>query len=272
MPPSLRCKYSRRPNNSKNVRPPRCCSCPPRSGHRHMEMTLALVLLSFLLLCLESESRSLPYVSTVTPPTGPEGGGYPVSIIGRNLGFLDLDCLIMFGDAVGVKPTVVDAWDKIEVIAPVCKNCGEIQIQAVCGGKKSNKVPFTFQNECYGPTPGSELTKIPSLYSARENCTVCMDLVHLTMSAAPDQASYQALQFAMSDACYSPHFKQWTAPGTKCNRNYKDACKLLLGTIQDDLVDYMWELWDTKDGYWNGGLPNKVCQRVKKCNPNDLWT
>ena len=231
-----------------------------------------LVLLSFLIVSLKVESRSMPYVSSIEPPSGPEAGGYTVSIVGRNMGFLDIDCQVYFGDALGEKLTVVDAWDKIEVIAPVCKNCGNVEVQVVCAGKKSNKVPYTFLNVCYGPTEGTKWTKLPTLYSARENCTLCQDLVHLTMAAAPDQASYQALHYAMSDACYSPHFKKWTAPGTKCNRNYKDACKLLLGTIQDDLVDHMWELWDSKDGYWNGGLPNKVCQHVKKCNPNDLWT
>ena len=40
----------------------------------------------------------------------------------------------------------------------------------------------------------------------------------------------------------------------------------ILREIGDDLVDTMWELWDTKDGYWNGYLPNRVCQRLFKCN------
>ena len=33
------------------------------------------------------------------------------------------------------------------------------------------------------------------------------------MAQAPDKASYQALQFAMQDGCYSNHFKKWTFPG-----------------------------------------------------------
>ena len=130
----------------------------------------------------------MPYVSTISPPNGPEVGGYIVTVIGRNMGFLDLDCIVMFGDAVGVKPTVVDPWDKIEVTAPVCKNCANTEIQVICNGMRSNKVPFTFENECYGPTRDGALKKLPELYSARENCTLCMDLVHLTMALAPDKA------------------------------------------------------------------------------------
>jgi hypothetical protein len=237
------------------------------------KLSFACLLQSLCLLFVyRSEGRSVPYVSTISPPNGPEVGGYIVTVIGRNMGFLDLDCIVMFGDAVGVKPTVVDPWDKIEVTAPVCKNCANTEIQVICNGMRSNKVPFTFENECYGPTRDGALKKLPELYSARENCTLCMDLVHLTMALAPDKASYQALQYAMADACYSPHFTKWTMPGTKCIRNYKDACRALLGTIGDDLADYAWELWDTKEGYWNGALPNRVCQRVKKCDPYAVWT
>ena len=216
------------------------------------------------------QSRAVPYVSTVTPEHGPEDGGYVVALTGRNLGFLDIDCDIMFGKLKGIKPTVTDAWDKIEVTVPACSNCGEVDIYALCSGLSSNKKKFTFNNDCYGPVSiEGTRTKLPELFSQRENCTVCVDLVHLTMAQAPDKASYQALQFAMQDGCYSNHFKKWRFPGTKCERNYKDACKSIIGTIGDDLIDTMWELWDTKDGYWNGGLPHKVCEKLYKCTRFD---
>ena len=68
-----------------------------------------LVLLSFLIVSLKVESRSMPYVSSIEPPSGPEAGGYTVSIVGRNMGFLDIDCQVYFGDALGEKLTVVNA-------------------------------------------------------------------------------------------------------------------------------------------------------------------
>lgn len=213
------------------------------------------------------QSRAVPFIADIKPDKGPDEGGYIATITGRNLGFLDIDCDIIFGGQKGLKPAVTDAWDKIEVTVPPCSNCGKTKVFASCSGLNSNKKEFIYNNECYGPVivEGTS-TKIPELFSRRENCTICVDLVHLTMSQAPDKASYQSLQFAMQDGCYSQHFKKWTYPGTKCVRDYKDACKSLVGTIGDDLVDTMWELWDTKDGYWNGYLPNRVCQRLFKCN------
>eukprot|EP00944_MAST-04C_sp_MAST-4C-sp1_P011368 g11368.t1 len=248
-----------------------------RNGSKRRSLFPTLVIAAVSLSALTRfdfcHSRAVPYVAEVRPESGPEEGGYIVTVAGRNLGFLDIDCDIMFGDKMGVKPTVTDAWDKIEVIAPRCGTCGKVEVYASCNGLKSNKRDFTFENECYGPLAvDGYLTKIPELFSGRENCTICMDLVHLTMASAPDKASYQSLQFAMQDACYSNHFKKWTFPGTKCTRNYKDACKTVMGTMGDDLIDTMWQLWDTQDGYWNGWLPNKVCQKLFKCDFSKDWT
>ena len=96
-----------------------------------------------------------------------------------------------------------------------------------------------------------------------------MDLIQLTMAAVADTTSYQGLQSAMQQSCYTPHFKKWLQPGTKCELNLVPACRLMLGTSGDLLLDTMWNLWD--DGYWNGGLPNSVCSNLGKCAPGAIF-
>ena len=54
-------------------------------------------------------------------------------------------------------------------------------------------------------------------------------------------------------------FKKWTFPGTKCTRNYKDACKTVMGTMGDDLIDTMWQFRIRKMAI-GMVVPNKVCQ------------
>ena len=142
--------------------------------------------------------------------------------------------------------------------------CGPIKVSVICGGVESNAVDFTMTNDCYGPVQPGQQVKLPKRFSGKENCTVCMDLVHLTMSAAPDKTSYQALQGAMQQACYTVHFKKWIAPGTQCEVDLSDACRVLVGTMGDALLDSIWDHWESGSGYWNGVLPNHVCSALQK--------
>ena len=96
------------------------------------------------------QSRAVPFIADIKPDKGPEEGGYIATITGRNLGFLDIDCDIIFGGQKGLKPAVTDAWDKIEVTVPPCSNCGNTKVFASCSGLNSNK-KIIYNNECYGP-------------------------------------------------------------------------------------------------------------------------
>ena len=69
------------------------------------------------------------------------GGGYIVTVAGRNLGFLDIDCDIMFGDKMGVKPTVTDAGQDRSHSATLWY-LWEGRVYASCNGLKSNKKGF----------------------------------------------------------------------------------------------------------------------------------
>ena len=54
-------------------------------------------------------------------------------------------------------------------------------------------------------------------------------------------------------------------PGTKCVLDLSPACRLVLATSGDLLLDTMWNLWD--DHYWNGMLPYETCSALQKCTP-----
>ena len=120
-------------------------------------------------------------------------------------------------------------------------------------------------NDCYGPLPPGKVNIIPKPFSGRENCTICEQLVHLTVAVAPEMASYQALQASMNYACYSTHFKKFQIPGcgATCEADYEDACRLMVATDGDDLMDNIWNEWD--GFYWVGALPRKVCEIAQKC-------
>lgn len=231
----------------------------------------ACLLFQLLQLLQPTQSQVTPYVGRVHPAVGSDEGGYIVTISGRNLGFLDIDCAVKFGSQMGKHVKVTDSWDKLEVEVPPCTRCGKVSVIVTCDGGSSNAVPFVMTNNCYGPllSGGSGRPDLPTPFSARENCTVCMDLVQLTMSAASDQTSYQGLQSAIQQSCYTNHFKKWAMPGTKCKVNLSPACRLMLGTEGDLLLDTMWNLWD--DHYWNGGLPFQVCSTIERCTHDAVF-
>jgi|TARA_B100000795_G_scaffold8586_1_gene6063 hypothetical protein len=234
-------------------------------------MKLLLLIITIVLQFHHTSSRATPYVGKIDPPFGSDEGGYTITLSGRNLGFLDIDCAVNVGILKATNVKVTDSWDKLEATVPGCPMCGKVDISVTCGGggSESNTVPFTMTNECYGPTKAPARPELPSRFSSRENCTVCQDLVHLTMSAVADKTSYQGLQSAMQQACYTTHFKKWLVPATKCELDLSPACRLLLATTGDILVDTMWNLWN--DGYWNGELPNMVCTSLKKCLPGAMF-
>ena len=163
-------------------------------------LILSFCALAMCVLCTtrSTNAQAMPYVGQISPPTGPDSGGYIITISGRNLGFLDIDCAVKIGPQMGKNVKVTDSWDKLEVEVPACSMCGKVDIVVMCDGVESNKVPFVMTNNCYGPIVGSSSKPdLPTRFSARENCTVCMDLVHLTMAAVADKTSYQGLQSAI---------------------------------------------------------------------------
>lgn len=241
-------------------------AAPSFSGRK----MLLLLLLAPLSLLPRADAMAPPYVGAIEPHVGPDTGGFTVTITGRNLGFLDIDCTVKFGPALATDVHVTDSWDKLEAKVPVCPMCGAVDVVVTCGGLESNAVPYVMTNECYGPTHPGEQSLLPPRFSARENCTVCMDLVHLTMAAAADKTSYQGLQSAMQQACYTVHFRKWLVPNTKCQVDLSDACRVLVGTMGSMLLDSIWSHWESGSGYWNGVLPNHVCSVLQKCAPGAM--
>jgi hypothetical protein len=230
------------------------------------------LLIVFLHQLTHVQPHAAPYIGRIDPPVGPDDGGYIITISGRNLGFLDIDCTVKFGNRI-TSTKVTDSWDTLETIAPSCPMCGKVDVSVMCGGTESNKVPFVTTNKCFGPVKAGNIQALPSRFSARENCTVCVDLVQLTMAAVADKTSYQGIQSAMQTACYTTHFKKWLNPeAPSCELDLQPACRLLLATSGDILVDTIWNVWDdAQHGYWNGELPNTVCSRIQKCLPGAMF-
>ena len=85
-----------------------------------------------------TQSQVTPYVGRVHPAVGSDEGGYIVTISGRNLGFLDIDCAVKFGSQMGKHVKVTDSWDKLEVEVPPCTRCGKVDVIVTCDGGSSN--------------------------------------------------------------------------------------------------------------------------------------
>ena len=208
-----------------------------------------------------------PIITSIEPPRGPDAGLYQIEIRGRNLAFLDADCQVYVNEVkMDERKTFVrDPWDRMVTTITACPRCGEVDVYVACGGVPSNKLAFSMDNDCYGPLPPGKVPLIPKPFSAKENCTICETLVHMTIATAPEMASYQALQASMGQACYTIHFKKYGIPGcgATCEAAYDDACRLMVASEGDNLVDNIWAEWDGY--YWVGALPRKVCEIAQKC-------
>ena len=132
-------------------------AAPSFSGRK----MLLLLLLAPLSLLPRADAMAPPYVGAIEPHVGPDTGGFTVTITGRNLGFLDIDCTVKFGPALATDVHVTDSWDKLEAKVPVCPMCGAVDVVVTCGGLESNAVPYVMTNECYGPTHPGEQSLLP---------------------------------------------------------------------------------------------------------------
>lgn len=211
-----------------------------------------------------------PIIRGLEPPRGPDTGGYELEIRGRNLAFLDGDCQVYMNDVMQKQETtfVRDPWDRLVTSVTECARCGVVQVYVACGGVKSNVIEYTMDNTCYGPLAPGLTPVVPVPFSGQENCTVCEQLVHLTVAVAPEMPSYQALQTSMNWACYTQHFRRYTLPqpspnGKQCTADFEAACQLMVASSGDDLLDNIWNEWD--EFYWVGGLPRRTCEMSQKC-------
>lgn len=111
---------------------------------------------------------------------------------------------------------------------------------------------------------------------------VCIELVAMTQAVAPDRSSFQTMHDSMRFTCDTPHFYNYSLPGTECFTDLSVAvsaslpphsgpssdfacaqCKIMVQSIGDIVVDYMWQQWDAH--YMFGMLPSVVCRMIGKC-------
>lgn len=212
---------------------------------------------------LAIERGAPPHLVQLNPSFGPDRGGTRVIITGRNLAFLDQDMKV-FVRGQQLQPKVVVGWESVEVTMPSCVRCGVVPLNMIVGSRRSNKLNFTYTNDCHGPVQEG-LPILPFKYSSGENCTVCTELVHLTAAAAPEVSTWQGFRETMERACHTIHFSKFKVPGTRCVTDYSTACRILMQSLGDLLVDFMWREWDS--AYFFGMLPDRVCTLAGRCDP-----
>ena len=117
-----------------------------------------------------------------------------------------------------------------------------------------------------GPVPKGQVAILPFPFSAKENCTVCTEAVSVGIATVPDVLSYENLRATLIGVCNSHHLKSFSYPGpaAKCKTNYQPACRILMNSMLEQMMDHIWELF--ADFYTKGLLPDKVCEKLAKCS------
>mmetsp|Transcript_10185 Transcript_10185/g.32190 ORF Transcript_10185/g.32190 Transcript_10185/m.32190 type:complete len:240 (+) Transcript_10185:22-741(+) len=212
------------------------------------------------------QGQADPFITFLLPEAGPDKGGYDISIVGRNLAFLDDEVKVFVNGKSVIGPKVEFGWERVQIKMPYCDRCGVVPIRLKVGSALSNVVNFTYTNDCVGPVLPPKYPIIPPPFSASENCTVCTEVVALTQGVMPDKSTYQSLKEAMHGTCDTVHFTRFTYPPFDCHTDLSPACKILVQSMTEAILDAMWALWDKY--YFYGMLPNAVCQVIKRCDKN----
>lgn len=230
---------------------------------------MIVILMGWIVDCNDSVSVDLapPHLISVTPSFGPDAGGTTILIRGRNLAFLDQD-VKLFMNTLQIKdvmPHVEIGWESIRAVTPPCPQCGLTTTNVIVGKKRSNALPFLYENECRGPMADKNQRPILApRWSAEENCTICTELLLVSSATVGDQSSWQQFVDAMGAACESRHFLNFTVPGTSCMTDYNIACKILVRSQGDQLAALMWKYWETN--YFSGKAIDMACAEVGRCD------
>ena len=122
-----------------------------------------------------------------------------------------------------------------------------------------------FIDNCRGPTLDGSPPILPPPFSARENCTVCQELVDLAVANTPDYPTYQALRLSFSYACHTNTFKNFTTPGVdrSCYTDITTACEVLVTSLGEELSEVVWREWNTH--YLYGGISDFACRYIHRC-------
>lgn len=209
-----------------------------------------------------------PILTAVHPSKGPSRGGFRVEVYGRELAYLSSDILGFMDENTCKNPRVLVGWEKFSIEVPPCPGCGRTKFNVLIMGHRSNFIDFLYTDECTGPT-GDENVKpvVPEHWSGKENCTVCTELVHLSISSLRDNFKYQTILDVMPTVCRSMHVQNFTSPSSpQCREDYSIPCRILVETRATRLANYIWDNWEKH--YWSGRLPLWACREVQYCSPH----
>ena len=69
--------------------------------------------------------------------------------------------------------------------------------------------------------------------------------------------------------CNSRSIRKFAFPQKECKMDYSTACKIFIQTLEETVLDIIWQYFD--QFYILGLLPDKVCEKLKRCNPNTTY-
>jgi hypothetical protein len=229
-----------------------------------------------------------PTIRSLSPDRGFDAGGFRITIEGENLPFLKEQVTVLVGAQLCEDVRVEAPWSRVSCLVAPCPGCVREAVVVNVNGKLSNQLWLEFAGLCMGQPlrPGKPSEKLPSMYSAEENCTVCRVLVNGAVTAAPDLVSYESLRTAMRDVCGSPVVRQYRSIDPSCRKETRDyfipvsrgcvlvrrgdnddgslpQCASLLFAEQDELLDVIWSRWSVD--YDLGGLVEYACRQIGRC-------
>lgn len=209
-----------------------------------------------------------PVITALHPSTGPTSGGFRIDVYGRELAYLESDILAFMGENSCRDPKVLVGWEKFSIEVPPCPGCGATRFNTIIMGQRSNFIDFLYTDECNGPTGDPSVQPIvPARWSQRENCTVCTELVHLTVSTLRDNFKYQSILETMPFVCNSMHLRNFSSPASpRCREDYNTPCRILIESRATRLANYIWDNWEKH--YLAGRLPLWACREVQYCDPH----
>jgi len=211
-----------------------------------------------------------PVLTAIHPSKGPSSGGFRVEVYGRELAFLDSDIQGFVGGFTCKNPRVQIGWQKFSIELPPCPGCGKTQFNVMILGQRSNFIDFLFTDECAGPTGNSSMEPVlPEHWSARENCTLCTEIIHLAVSTLRDNFEYKDVVESLSFVCTSAHISNFSSPlNMRCQEDFTVPCRILVETRSTRMANFIWDNWDKL--YFQGKLPLDTCREVQYCSPHIL--
>lgn len=235
---------------------------PPARSFAHLPAAVRNA--GLLLLALLFTGTSGQHLRSISPQEGPELGGNWLTLQGSDFPFFaDEVTVVVDGDKLCENIQIMEPYTTLRCKLPVCLRCGkaDVRVRRHAGGRSSNALPYTFTSVCYN----EDKPILPARFTAAENCTICKEMVSMSVAAMGDLSSYQGIREALRQTCASRGFKSYGKSGDMlCRADYSAACSILYYAVGDAMADAMWEGWQLH--YLSGQLPLNVCSQLGRCS------